>query len=115
MAKTEGQLFSLSASGTLGKVLTYQGRKGFRHTHKKALPTNPNTPAQIADRLIFAEAVASWQSLTQEQKNVYNAQSDNYGNIPGFNIYIKLYKTTWRYRTKYGQAKFGKIKKYGGP
>lgn len=115
MAKTEGQLFSLSASGTIGKVLTYQGRKGFRHTHKKALPTNPRTPAQTADRLVFANAVAAWQALNPAQKQVYNDQSMQYGNIPGFNIYIKLYKAARRYQTKYGQAKFGANKKYGGP
>ncbi len=115
MAKTEGQLFSLKAMGTIGGVLTYQGRKGFRHTHKKALPTNPRTPAQIADRLIFANAVAGWQTLSPAEKESYNVLGPQHGNIPGFNVYIKLYKLRFRYRTKYGQAKFGKIKKFGGP
>jgi len=115
VAKTEGQLFSLKAYGTIGNVLTYQGRKGFRHTHKKALPTNPRSPAQIADRLIFAGAVAAWQGLNAEQKQVYNDMSMQYGNIPGFNVYIKLYKLKRKYWTKYGQAKFGKNKKFGGP
>ena len=115
MAKTEGQLFSLKAYGSIGNVLTYQGRKGFRHTHKKALPTNPKTSAQIADRLLFANAVAGWQALTTEQKAVYNAQSKQYGNIPGFNIYIKLNKSVVKYTTRFGQAKFGANAKFGGP
>ena len=115
MAKTKGQLFSLKAYGTLGNVLTYQGRKGFRHTHKKALPTNPKSPAQIADRLLFANTVAAWQGLTQEQKQVYNAMSVQYGNIPGFNVFIKLTKAKIQYWTKFGQAKFGANKKFGGP
>jgi len=115
MAKTEGQLFSLKAMGTIGNVLTYQGRKGFRHTHKKALPTNPRTPAQIADRLLFANAVAEWQELNAAQKKVYNDMSARYGNIPGFNIYIKLNKGVVTYTTKFGQAKFGANAKFGGP
>lgn len=115
MAKTKGQLFSSKAYGTLGNVLTYQGRKGFRHTHKKAVPTNPRSPAQIADRLLFSNAVAGWQALAPEQKQVYNAKSAQYGNIPGFNIYIKLHKGVITYTTKFGQAKFGMIKKFGGP
>jgi len=115
MAKTEGQLLSLSASGTLGKVLTYQGRKGFRHTHRKSTPRNPKSAAQIADRLLFANAVAAWQELTTEQKQVYNDMSAQYGNIPGFNVYIKLNKGKIDYAVKFGQAKFGANAKFGGP
>ena len=115
MAKTEGQLFSKRAFGTVGNILTYQGRKGFRHTHKKALPTNPRSSAQIADRLLFANAVAGWQALNDAQKKVYNDKSAQYGNIPGFNIYIKLNKGVISYTTKFGQAKFGANAKFGGP
>ncbi len=115
MAKTEGQLFSLKASGSIGGILTYQGRKGFRHTHKKAVPTNPRTPAQIADRLLFANAVAGWQALNPAEKQVYNDMSAQYGNIPGFNIYIKLNKGVVSYTTKFGQAKYGTNAKFGGP
>lgn len=115
MAKTEGPLFSVKAHGSIGGVLTYQGRKHFQHSHKKALPKNPRTAAQIADRLLFANAVAGWQALTPAQKQVYNDKSKQYGNIPGFNIYIKLHKGVISYTTKFGQAKFGANKKFGGP
>jgi len=115
MAKTEGPLLSVRAHGSIGNILTFQGRKHFQHSHKKALPTNPRTPAQIADRLLFANAVAGWQALTTEQKQVYNNMSAQYGNIPGFNIYIKLNKGVVSYTTKFGQAKFGANAKFGGP
>jgi len=115
MAKTKGSLFSVEAHGTIGNVLTYQGRKVFQQTHKKAIPIDRKTPAQIADRLLFANAVAGWQALTQEQKKVYNDMSMHYGNIPGFNIYIKLNKGIVKYTTKFGQSKFGKNAKFGGP
>lgn len=35
------------------------------------VPTNPQTPAQQANRVKFANAMGAWGSLTQEQKNVY--------------------------------------------
>lgn len=114
MAKTEGQLFSLRAAGSIGGVLTYQGRKGFRHTHRKSTPRNPKTAAQVADRLLFAQVVAVWQDLTDEQKAVYNAMGPDHGNIPGFNIFISLYKSKVQHWTKFGQAKFGENKKFGG-
>ena len=115
MAKTEGQLLSVRAYGTIGNILTYQGRKGFRHTHKKATPRNPKSAAQIADRLLFANVVSIWQDMTTEQKQVYNNMSAQYGNIPGFNVFIKLNKSKAQYWTKFGQAKFGATKKFGGP
>ena len=115
MAKTEGQLLSERAYGTIGNILTYQGRKGFRHTHRKSTPRNPKTAPQIADRLLFANAVAGWQALTTEQKQVYNNMSAQYGNIPGFNIFISLNKSKLGQWTKFGQAKFGANAKFGGP
>lgn len=114
MAKTEGQLFSVRAYGTIGKILTYQGRGGYRHTHKKAIPKDARTPAQLADRQAFATAVAGWHNLTDEQKAVYNALGPKYGNITGFNVYIKLNKTPAVVTSKYGGAKFGTNAKFGG-
>lgn len=115
MAKTEGQLLSLRAYGTLGDVLTYQGRKGFRHTHKKATPRNPRTTAQVADRVAFAGAVSTWQGLTDTEKQAYNDLGTKYNNIPGFNVFIKLNKGNTIYWTKFGESKFGATKKFGGP
>ena len=115
MAKTEGQLFSLRAMGTIGNVLTYQGRKGFRHTHKKATPHNPQTAAQTADRALWAGAVATWQKLSDSEKAYYEAQGYLYGDIPGFNVYMKLEKKYSGYWIRYGETKFGATKKFGGP
>lgn len=35
-------------------------------------PSNPNTPAQESNRSKFADAVAAWQALTDEEKSAYN-------------------------------------------
>ena len=115
MAKTKGALFSLQAQGTIAGILTYQGRKGFRHVHLKATPHDPKTTAQLADRAAFATVVAAWQALSDSEKKAYDVLGPKYGNRPGFNIYIKLNKAEVGYWTKFGQAKFGMNKKFGGP
>lgn len=53
-------------------------------------PTYRQTEAQLARRQIFTDAVAGWQALTPEQKDVYNklAQYENYS---GYNLYISEY------------------------
>ena len=115
MAKTEGPLLSVAAHGSIAKIVSYQSRKHYYHVHKKATPKNPRSTAQIADRLLFAAAVARWKTLSQEDQNIYNALSSQYGNIPGFNVYIKLTKASGKYTVKFGGAKFGENAKFGGP
>jgi len=115
MAKTKGALFSLRASGTIGKLLTYQGRRFFRHCHKKALPTAATTAAQAADRALFALAVQAWHGLSPAEKTIYDVIGKGMKNIPGFNAYISIYKNRAKYWTKFGQARFGTSKKFGGP
>jgi len=52
--------------------------------------TNPNTEDQQIQRSKFADAVASWQGLTNEQKANYNQRS-NIGHKSGYNVYISEY------------------------
>lgn len=50
-------------------------------------PTNPRTPKQQAHRSIFADAVAAWASLTNEQKRAYNERAHRQGRV-GRNLFI---------------------------
>jgi hypothetical protein len=38
-------------------------------------PVNPKTEDQLVCQNKFADAVAAWQGLTEEQKNVYNSKT----------------------------------------
>lgn len=105
----------MRAAGSLGDVLTYQGRTGFRHVHIKARPTDPKSTTQTNNRLLFNRAVAAWGSLTDEEKGAYNIQGRIKGSIPGFNFFISLYMSKALFWTKFGQAKFGYGHKFGGP
>lgn len=57
---------------------------------KSYRPTNPQTVPQQANRSKFADAMTSWQSLTSEQKAVYNKRGKRL-HMTGHNLYIKEY------------------------
>lgn len=51
---------------------------------------NPRTENQQANRQKFAQAIASWQGLTEVQKAVYNLRMKNQRGT-GFNLYLREY------------------------
>lgn len=57
---------------------------------KFSVPHDPQTTAQITQRTKFANSIIAWQSLTTEQKNVYNALQYPL-HMTGFNRFIRLY------------------------
>ena len=50
MAKTTGPLFSLEASGTIAKTITYSRWKGRPYTRVRVIPLNPYHVDQVAAR-----------------------------------------------------------------
>ena len=53
-------------------------------------PTNPRTTLQQANRQRFADAMAAWKNLTNEQKAVYNKRAKRQ-QLFGWNVFIKEY------------------------
>jgi hypothetical protein len=62
MAKLTGPLFSLGASGTIGKTLTFGNWKGIHTSRQRVDPTNPKSAAQTAQRNIMSTVVAFWRA-----------------------------------------------------
>ncbi len=94
MAKPKGPLMSLAASGQIGKKLIFSQRKSGQIVRSYHKPTGAPSESQIAQREIMATCVAGWQSLTDEQKAVYNTQaealnSQGKGPLTGYNLYIR--------------------------
>lgn len=54
MAKVTGPLLSLSASGTVGKALTFANWKGINTARIASTPSNPKTVNQMANRAFLA-------------------------------------------------------------
>jgi len=71
LAKLTGPLFSLSASGSIGKTLVFGGWKGVQYARQHVIPNNPRTTIQENARSLFKnlnaifalmgnDAVQSW-------------------------------------------------------
>lgn len=115
MAKIKGGLLSEHAHGSIGNMITYQGRRHFDHVHKKPKPRNPRSAAQTTNRDNFAEVIATWHLLTDVEKAAYTPLGAKLNNIPGFNAFIKINIGKVGYWTRYAENKFGNTKKFGGP
>jgi hypothetical protein len=64
--------------------------------HRRLTPTwpsNPQTPAQQANRLKFANAISAWRLLTPEQVSEYNTKGQR-KHMEGFNLFISQYMKT---------------------
>lgn len=97
------KLFSFEARGKIGKpsLPNTHGHFGIyqiRHTLKgpKTIrmkfytPTNPQTETQQANRTKFSNAMAAWQSLTTEQKEVYRIRAKK-RSMFGWGLFIREY------------------------
>lgn len=66
MALVNGPLFSLSASGQLGKALVYSRWKGRDYVREYVIPANPRTLAQFIQRGFITAASRWWAGLANE-------------------------------------------------
>jgi len=88
MARVTGPFLSISASGTVGKMLTAGTWKGIAYMREWFKPANPRTAAQVAQRTHFADAVASWHTQTADTKLAWKAHVEGQA-LTGFNAYVK--------------------------
>lgn len=57
-------------------------------------PTNPRTGAQQGQRGVFADGVATWQSLSEADKDVYRERVKRLHFATGFTLYMSEYMLT---------------------
>lgn len=81
MAKPKKPLLSLEARGTIADTLTFQKRGQLTIARKKPIPTDPKSPAQLAWRQVYKDAVAAWHALTPAEKETWR------GVCPGLTAY----------------------------
>ncbi|MBA7633839.1 hypothetical protein ES703_41410 [subsurface metagenome] len=81
MAKPKNPLLSLGARGTIADSLTFQKRGLGTIAREKPIPKDPKSPAQLAQRQRYKEAVAAWHSLTPQEKEAWR------GVCPGLTAY----------------------------
>jgi len=70
--------------------LKHLNNKRFFTRGRYYFPSNPRTQRQQEVRQVFANAVHAWQSLTDEQKSVYNERAKG-KSLLGYSIFIREY------------------------
>ncbi len=97
MAKLRGAMHSDEAAGKFGGSMIFRrGKNGPVVTgYYKPGSAKPFTlsPAQIAQREKYGQAVQAWRALTIEEKAVFN-ENAKAQNISGWNLYFKNYGGT---------------------
>ena len=76
MAKLTGALLSHSATGQVGKVLTYQQRAGVQLARAYKVSPDPKTAAQLTTRHVFTWLQAAWKlgpTVLRDDWNAYAA------------------------------------------
>ena len=91
MAKPKNPLLSLGARGTIADSLTFQKRGRRTIARQKPIPTDPKSPAQLAQRQRYKEAVATWHSLTPQEKEAWR------GVCPGLTAYQCFMRSELKY------------------
>ena len=64
MARVTGPLFSMDASGTVGKAIVFSKWKGRSYVRRHAVPSNPRSGLQVGIRTVFGFVAAAWATLT---------------------------------------------------
>jgi len=71
MAKVTAPLLSLDARGKFGDTLIYSKCLGTSYTKAYAVPKNPRSTGQTAQRLMVKIITQLWSTLTAEQKSTW--------------------------------------------
>lgn len=90
-AIVNGPLFSLDASGAIGKALVYTKWKGRNIVREYVTPANPNSILQRGRRTMVSILNLIWQSMSQTEKDSWLglAASENvstFNSFTGYNL-----------------------------
>ena len=81
MTKLKIPLLSFGAQGTIANALTFQKRARGHFARQKPIPKDPKSPAQLAQRQIYRDAVDAWHALSPAEKEAWR------GVCPGLTAY----------------------------
>lgn len=94
MVKLAGPMFSLAASGTLAKTITFATWKGRPYVRERVIPSNPKSGAQTGRRAMFAFLAQEWAALTVAEKATWQTIADEIVASP-FNAYVRVNMGNW--------------------
>jgi hypothetical protein len=88
MAKVTMPLLGTRASGTVGKSLVFGNWKGINYARQHAVPANPRTTAQQAQRGLIKFTTSFWQRAPSAVQNSFIASAKGSA-MTGFNLFTK--------------------------
>jgi hypothetical protein len=95
MVKLAGPMFSMDASGTLGKTLVYSKWKGRPYGRRHVVPANPKSVLQVSVRAMMRFLSQAWEDIGSTPKGTWDALAAAQ-NISPFNAYIQENLQRWR-------------------
>lgn len=90
MSKITGPLLSLEASGLIGERLVFSKRTSGRQARFQRAQKDVITSRRTTQRALYTAAVAAWNSLDDEIKEIWRQMSISL-NITGYNLFVKCH------------------------
>ena len=90
MVKVIGPCMSGEARGKLGSCLIFKKRFSTNVVGRYFRPRNPKSPAQLINRNRTSKAIIGWQTLSDENKALWNIYAKQFAR-KGYNMYISKF------------------------
>lgn len=94
MVKVQMPMGGFSASGSIGKAITFATTKGRQYARMLVTPSNPNSAGQQATREMMRFLSTRWAALTAGQQSSWLPLSE-VDNISAFNAYVRFNMNRW--------------------
>lgn len=95
MVKLTGPLFSITASGSLAKAVTYSSWKGRAYARQRVIPANPQSGPQTGMRAMLKFLSQEWTNLSVAEKADWTTRAASTV-ISNFNAYVAYNQARWR-------------------
>lgn len=95
MVKVYGPLFSIGATGTLAKAVTFSTWKGRAYVRQRVIPANPQSGPQTGMRAMLSFLSKQWTNLSAAEKTDWTDRAAATV-ISTFNAYVSYNQTRWR-------------------
>jgi hypothetical protein len=90
MPKVSGPLMSMQASGLIGERLIFSKRGSGQQARFQRAQKDRTTAGRTIQRALYAAAVAAWNNLDDDIKEIYRDLSLLL-DMTGYNLFIKLH------------------------
>ena len=90
MAKTYGPLFSETAHGTIGGVLTYSTKDVVKQVRYQKKQQKVETEERLVHWKIFKAIIGEWHDLTDSEKADWDKLAVKL-HMTGYNLYVKSF------------------------